>query len=270
MGDTRSPQVAAHVVASASTLGGSRTSMMAAMVVFSGEPIPLYSRSPQLFAHLVLAQETLEGSRTAQELAHVVYGENYREQFNARAWGFELDGHIFYVLHLGTDATMVYDRTSNQWYQWETAGFPIWNAEVGWTWDTDQILAGQNDGPLVVKIDPNTELDDGFRTMLRVVTGITTARGRDKTFDIAALRLVASPDAEFADNPILELRWSDDQGVTWTDWTPFELTEGDIGRDIEWRGLGSFGQPGRVWEIQDIGGLLRISDATLEVDGEDA
>lgn len=269
MSRSRSPQLLALGVGGEATLTGTRTSVLAALVVFSGEPIPVYGRTPQFFANVVLDELTLGGTRTSQLFANVVYGENVREQFNSRAWGFELDGHILYVLHLGTEQTFVYDKTVNQWYQWETAGFPIWNAEHGWTWDTDQIVAGQNDGPLVVKIDPNTELDDGFRTMLRVVTGITTARGRDKVFDVAAVRLVASPDAEFEDNPVLELRWSDDQGVTWTDWIPYELTENDIGRDIEWRALGSFGQPGRVWEIQDIGGLIRISDAQLDVGDED-
>jgi hypothetical protein len=64
----------------------------------------------------------------------------------------------------------------------------------------------------------------------------------------------------------LTLRFSDDQGKTWSADYVVTLTQGDYKGEIAYRSLGSFMAPGRIFELSDIGGLIRIDGADLFAD----
>src|SRR5690606_14907332 len=51
-----------------------------------------------------------------------------------RTWTFTLDGHDFYVLRLGDQETLVYDVSTEQWVNWDSAGLPFWRPNVGMSW----------------------------------------------------------------------------------------------------------------------------------------
>ena len=154
------------------------------------------------------------------------------------------------------------------WSEWGTQGYPGWNMETGWTWFDHRILAGDSDGPNVYEVAPETFTDDGFRTIFRIVTGIVSVRGRDKSLDVGALRITASVGASTATSATLNLRYSDDQGNTWSDATALELIAGEFNQSLDFRSLGTIFAPGRVFEVSDDGGLVRIDDATLDVGDE--
>ena len=242
------------------------TPQLAALVAVGGVPFARGNNTSQLPVLVVTEQEqSAFGSRTPQLPTLVVYATGAIERFNSRAWVFKKDGHPYYVLHLGVEGTFVYDKLTDKWSNWETAGYGQWNMENGWTFDTDQVIAADNQNPIIWKYDPETFQDEEFRTIERAVTGLIALRRRD-TLSILGLHLTASVGSGVEDGATLRLRFSDDQGKTWSAWYSLALQEGDFDQVLNLRSLGTAHAPGRVFEIEDYGGLVRIDGADLDTD----
>lgn len=197
-----------------------------------------------------------------------IYGEGATEDFRLRAWGFTMDGHRFYVLHLGEQGTFVYDFTTKQWSEWKTEGFATgWNAHVGQNWGADdRIIAADRENPIIWLVDPTTFRDEGYKDIRRTATAIIPNSGMSyRTHD--SLMLYASVGDPSAPSPTIEMTYSDDQGVTYEapEDSIIVLTPGDNGQSLEWLSLGSFPSPGRVIDITDYGGVGRIDRACVEV-----
>lgn len=207
-----------------------------------------------------------------QFIVMAVYGTGEPEDFRLRAWGFTMDGHRFYVLHLGQEGTFVYDFTSGQWSEWKTEGYIGWNAHVGMNWGSDdRIIAADIQNPIVWEIDPDRFTDEGFRDITRVVTAIIpqSGYGWKQHNSVQIIASVGDPSniAPFS-SPTINLTYSDDQGATYdgpADATVV-LVAGEYGQQIDWQALGSFRAPGRVINITDYGAVARIDRATTETD----
>jgi hypothetical protein len=65
--------------------------------------------------------------------------------------------------------------------------------------------------------------------------------------------------------PTLVLRFSDDNGKTWSASFEIELTA-DEKQQLDFRSLGKVGFPGRIFEFSDTAGLLRIDGAYAQLD----
>lgn len=190
------------------------------------------------------------------------------EEFRLRAWGFELDGHEFYVLRLGQIGTFVYDRNTGQWSEWRTGADGNWDAAVGGNWNS-YVIAGALDDSYLWSISPEQSLDSvgvvfGGAAIIRTVTGITTIRGRDRQ-RVGAVRVTASVGATDISGATMSLRFSDDGGVTFSSLITIAMSATDTYQDLAFRSLGSMRSPGRVFEISDTGGATRIDDAVIEV-----
>jgi hypothetical protein len=161
---------------------------------------------------------------------------------------------------------MVYDVLTGEWHEWRTAGMPIWNMERGVYWQ-GRVLGGDNQNPIVWELDPDSELDDEFKVMTRIVTGGLPARQnaftRQNSFSITAS--IGNPSALPS---TVSLRISDDDGKTWFAAQDFVVQPDDYALRLTWRSLGMIKQPGRVFEITDVGGLMRIDGADASIEGE--
>lgn len=259
---TRTPQVVFATPIEA--LANLRISQVVSMAVIDNTIRAPYSRTPQVV--LTAPVETDGVTRTSQMPILVVYGEGSRENFKLRAWSFYLDGNWYYVLHLGVQGTWVYSVSTETWAEWVTAGFDNWNAEQGLVWNS-RIVAGDNQNPILWEIDPETMVDDDFRPITRVVTAILPQSGRNTT-TVGGLWITASVGYPTSEDPLVNLRFSDKYGQpgTWVDMTDCDVTllPGDYGQEIAFRSLGTFGAPGRVFEIKDVGGAVRIDRAAVE------
>lgn len=196
---------------------------------------------------------------TSQMVALVAYGTGVPEDPTQRAWAFELDGHTFYVLTLGELGTFVYDDATGHWSQWGTEGYPGWNAEVGTMW-RDQIVAADIQTPQVYEIDPSASLDQDFRPLRRKATAIIPNSSlshiaMDAVFVDAS---IGDGQTGFAATASLTLRYSDDQGQSWITFGTETVSSTDDSQVLMFRSLGSFRRPGRILEIEDLGGPVRI------------
>lgn len=228
-----------------------------------------YERTSQVVFTAPVESEGV--TRTSQFVTLVVYGEGSRENFKLRAWSFFLDGNWYYVLHLGMQGTWVYSVATETWSEWITAGFDNWNAEQGLVWDS-RIVAGDNQNGILWEINPEVMTDDGFRPITRVVTAFIPQAARGRT-SVSGLWITASVGYPTALEPLVNLRFSDKYGQdgTWVEMTNAAVTmlPGDFGQEIAFRSLGSFGAPGRVFEISDTGGAVRIDRADINSSGDD-
>jgi hypothetical protein len=205
---------------------------------------------------------------TAQVAVLIAYQTGVPDPARSRAWTFTLDGHTFYVLDLGQEGTFLYDTITSQWCKFSTAGYGQWNFQNGCQW-----------GNLVVGADiltnevwqqvPTQFLDEGWRDIEHAVTGGLTTRSRTY-ISCDALRLAASIGLlDTINGATMTMRFSDDQEATWSDPFTIDLIHDDFDGELAWRSLGSFMAPGRIFEITDVGGLIRIDGADAFLNGFD-
>jgi len=203
----------------------------------------------------------------------VAYRVSPTENLTARAWTFTLDGHTFYAITLGEQGTWVYDMTTGQWSEWETAGLGSWNMERGTTWKGSIIAADRENG-IIWSIDPTSFIDDDFKTQTRVVTGATAIRGRDQPSNYAVYLTASKGEVAVgttlpATAPTVKLEYSDDQGRTFVDAGTVTIAVGDFVQDIQWQSLGAMRAPGRIFRVTDTGAIARIDGVDAEIEGVD-
>lgn len=212
--------------------------------------------------------------RYTQLVVHVMYSTGVGAAARFRAWTFDLDGHTFYVLDLGEEGTWVYDMLSKQWSKFETDGYGgTWNAKLGVYWSAAQrTIVSDGLNPNTYFIEPATTLDEGWRPITYVVTGGVEVHNR-LSLRQYSFRLTASS-GDVADPDVdavvtMSLRFSDDRGNTWTATDPLTLEPGNFEQELAWRSLGAVRAPGRIFEIEDRGGLVKIQSADAEIEGLD-
>lgn len=258
---------AASEMAMLTTVAGvaSVTASEVVVLVSIGPPISAYVEVGELYA--LRSTESAGMSVQVEEVYLLTtYVTGPRQILNNRAWGFTFDGHQFYVLSLYTVGTFVYDLTTKQWAQFSTQGFNgLWNFEHGVEWNNGVYAAdiGTNQ---IWRLNPDSFLDDDFRPILRKVTAGVNVDGRD-TVKTGALIVNAQAQAYgVTDTPTITLSISDDAGATFRVLNMIALTASTV--QIDWRSLGAMKSPGRVFLLEDSGGLTKIDSATLAVAGE--
>lgn len=171
---------------------------------------------------------------------------------------YDLDGHVMYGLHIRGRGTFVYDLMTTQWCEWQTADFPFWNAQYHVKWRDDYYASTKFENQLNL-VDPNSVLDDSFRTNSFIATGRLESQDRE---------YVANPEAQIFGSIGLRggdvnLRYSDDEGANWSDYETVTMAAGVRNANVMFYDLGSVTAPGRVFQIEDDGTLRRVQ--TLKV-----
>lgn len=180
--------------------------------------------------------------------------EQIRRSATVSSFTYSWDGHTFWVIGLATE-TLVYDVASS-WanYTYGSAPFP----SLGF-YDGENTYVG---GAKVWLLD-EVAADDGT-AMERVFTAIIPT---DKPISADALQVTLSPGVSgVGDEPaIVLMRWSDDQGRTWTDNKQASSGfSGEYRKRVIYRRLGMVDAPGRVIEISQTDAvLLRYSGCDL-------
>lgn len=245
-----------------------RSSQLYGLAVYAPDQVE-YVKASQLYALVPYTLDVYAIPHNSQVTELVVWGTNTGGAARSRAWTFTLDGHVFYVLDLGQEGTFLYDMTTKEWCQFITEGHEGWNIRNGVVWGSGRIAGADSTDALVWELDPSAVLDDGFRDIEHVVTGGVTTRSR-VYHSVEALRIAGSLGAIDQDSgAFFTMKFSDDNGNTWSDDFTVELVQNDFDGEIAWTSLGSFMAPGRVFEFTDMGGLLRIDGADIYIENFD-
>jgi hypothetical protein len=202
----------------------------------------------------------------------VVYTIGIDDTPRQRAWTFDLDGHTFYVLDMGDQGALAYDLKTQSWSRWSTQGYEgHFNMKNGFHWrGGKQVVGGSLLDGGIVALDEEATLDEGFRPILYEVQGVLFATSEDAIRQYN-LRMIGSPGRRGLDDdvtpPVLNMTFSDDNGATWS--TPRAVTlTSDKEQRIEFRSLGRFRQPGRIFRLYDSGGIKFIAYVMADVEGE--
>lgn len=195
-----------------------------------------------------------------------------------RAWAFTLDGHDFYVLRLGNEETLIYDVLTDQWSQWGTADTGYWSVYTGSNWvggngfaanQGSNVIVGSDANGALFFLDPNKPEDDAVVTgrdpspFRRRVTGQLPLRGYDsaRVYEVQVLGSVS--DLDLGADPDIELLYSDDRGDNYVSAGVITTVDQDFDIRANWRSLGSFRSPGRLFRLEDYGALKRIDSITV-------
>lgn len=247
-------------------------SVMAALVTYA----PMATRYARASQMLALVPYSAVGQpedidRVSQMLSLVVWGGDSAVEGRSRAWAFVMDGHPMYVLDLGEEGTFIFDLITRQWCNFRTGGHVGWNMKNGCVWqETNRILGGDAQYPYVWEMKPDEPIDEGFRPVEHVVTGGVPLRSRVYV-GCESLRLAASSGSIMGDSgATMTMKFSDDNGKTWSADYVIDLVANAFSQELAWNSLGSFAAPGRIFEISDSGGLIRIDGADLFLNNFDA
>lgn len=228
-------------------------------------------RAGESFLQVIHSGSSGAMARESFGALQVLYTVGVADATRRLAWTFDFDGHTFYVLDLGGDGTLVYDLTTGQWSKFDTNGFNgVWDFRSGFHWRTGKmVVGGSTIGATIRKLVADSFLDEGWRPVTYEVRGLLPVAGTDYRRQYT-LRLVGSA-GQTADSvaPVLKMRFSDDQGVTWSEERTITLTQ-DTRQRIEFRSLGAFTAPGRIFRIYDEGGVKFIAYVEADIGGEDA
>jgi len=190
-----------------------------------------------------------------------------------RAWTFSLDGHDFYVLRLGNEATLVYDLTTGQWSEWNSHSRPTWAPQLGQNWlamgatsvgrgFNTNIVGGDDSTGVLWVLDPDVGVDDqidgtGTSEFERTIRGGVPIQMRqtERCNEVYMTLSLGEPALSGAD---ITLRTSDDNGHTWHDHGTITVEDGAFEQEIVWRSLGLIKAPGRIFEFVDNGAATTI------------
>ena len=166
-----------------------------------------------------------------------------------RGWTFRTNKHDFYVLN--TDiATLVYDLTSGKWYRWNTYQKNYWDASFG-VQVNDVVYVSSDYSGNVYKLT-NKAVDNTQDYLVCEVSGFIQSQSENGTFcHRVTLSMNFGFASDYAATPVIEMRWSDDGGHTWTGYMQGQIgSRGSYGTVVSFRSLGSMVIPGRQIEIR--------------------
>lgn len=201
------------------------------------------------------------------------------DNFSMRSYTVTVDGHDWYVLNLGESGTLVYDTLTSEWMSWDgqNTDIPNFRGEFGLNWNAvsnnqydSDVIIGDNLTGMLYYFDPTQPYDgDAYdptvptvNRFTRVLTGGVPARGRG-TIDCNFVFLTASFGMPLLGSQIT-LKTSDDLGKTWTDNGAITIDAMEWDQDVTWSSLGSFGTPGRIFQICDDGAFERIDSLDMQ------
>lgn len=180
------------------------------------------------------------------------------DEASFKAWNFQLGGHSYYVLTTPS-ITLVFDFNPQKWYRWSSYERDAWRMIAG-AQDGQTVIAGdsENGDLFQLRFDVNTDAGD---FVIRELSGTVDVEGDPVPCFSVSIRTVVGYGGT------LEIRWSDSQGKTFSQWREMPLGEiGDYARNTIIRSLGLMLSPGRTFVFRYSGDTpWRVDNASYNV-----
>lgn len=163
-----------------------------------------------------------------------------------KAWWFRMSAHAYYVLTTPA-ITIAFDFDMQKFYRWSSYERDAWRAIAG-TQDGARVIAGDSESGKLWTLGFDTYNDAGD-PLIQEVSGTVDVLGPPIGCSSVTLRTVVG----YGNGP-LELKWSDNQGKSWSPWRQIPLgSTGHYSKDAIARSLGMMKRPGRtfVWRWSD-------------------
>lgn len=173
--------------------------------------------------------------------------EFLKEADDIRAWTFRHNRHDFYILT--TDMfSLAFDLQKGTWSRWDTYELLNWRAHLG-IQSRARSFAGDSQSGVIWQLEEGV-LDDTL-PVIREISGTVDNTGTHIQCSSLYVRVNAGWSPSYDLEPTLEMRWSEDQGVTWTDYFQTSLgAKGRYDQDVIYRSMGLIFRPGRTFEFR--------------------
>lgn len=165
-----------------------------------------------------------------------------------------VEGHALYILNLPTiNESYAWDASTKEWARWGSEipnstdpGLFIGACAAGQA--SSDIFVGSYNSGEVYTLDSSTYSDAG-QAIKTVASGAILLEDGNTRCNNVALQCVRGGGTNI-DNPVVEMRFSDDGGRTWSSWLQSHLGfAGGYTYKAVWRYLGAMNQPGRYFEF---------------------
>ena len=177
------------------------------------------------------------------------------------------EGHAFYVVNIPGVTTFALDLASPTppgWAEWTSYGKTTFRCECA-ILSAGVALAGDNTTGQVFAFTPGIYADDGAAITYLASVWVAHADrpARFNNLVLQGARGVGLTTGQGSD-PVTEMRYSDDQGNTWSDWRSASLGAiGEYSRRAVWQQLGLIREPGRLIEIRTTDPVLATMAGVL-------
>lgn len=164
-------------------------------------------------------------------------------------WTFRTNKHDFYVLT--TDiVTVVYDLTNGKWYRWSSYQKDFWNAVFGVQVNDVVYAVTDFDGSLY-KLS-NSQVDNTQDYLVCELSGfIPSITENGSPCNRVTLVLNYGFSNSYTTSPVVEMRWSDDGGHSWSNYMQGQVgLKGGFATVVTFRSLGQMSLPGRQIEVR--------------------
>ncbi len=207
---------------------------------------------PQRISTIAVERDILEFGKT--------YATNQHIYYDCRAWSYFIGGHVFYVLCLGDAQTWVYDSISGLWHEWlyydSTEEEFFGHLGRCGSFTAGKTLVGSRVDGRIWELDTETYTDDGDAIWRVRRAPHIAAEGQLFTYHNFQLDMEVG-NAPAGITPTMYLRYSNDGGVTWSDYLPCSAGEsGEYKHRVVWRRLGSARD--RVFEVSSSAAMRHV------------
>lgn len=173
--------------------------------------------------------------------------ELLKDATNIRAWTFRQNRHDFFVL-TADEFTLAFNLTKPGWSRWDNYGSLNFRGHLG-LMQQQVPYAGDKEDGRIWRLEEGVQDDVGARIM--EVTGLVSNMGPPIPCAEVSVRVNAGWSPSYGFEPLLELRWSDDQGATWSDYIQLSLGDkGSYNKETVFKSLGIIQRPGRNFEFR--------------------
>lgn len=176
------------------------------------------------------------------------------------AFGAVIDGHSFYVLNIAGQGSFCHDveNADKGWSEWTSFGRTVFKARCSVLVDGVNYV-GDDADRFVYTLSPDVYLDVADPITFLASAFIPYAGGPPVRHDNLVLQGARGVGLAtgYGSAPVVEMRYSDDQGKTWCNWRSASV--GAVGQYAQrpvWQRLGLVREPGRHLEF-------RMSDPVL-------
>jgi hypothetical protein len=182
--------------------------------------------------------------------------QGYATVSDAQTYCFQLRGHVFFVTTFpSADTTWVYDLTTNEWMEWlwmDAAGDLHRHRSNCYCEAFGLHLVGDWQNGTIYILNPDVYTDGGepifhLRSFPHVIEGEDNARMTFNRF-VAAMEVGQGFQNGTGEAPILNMRWSDDGGNSWS-----TARQQPLGAEGQYKTNAQFWRCGigrdRVWEL---------------------